>query len=165
MANELKPIVLTVTIYPPKKGVRKVVVTGAPEGEMPLLLSGVFAERHALIDQAFSGVLKRDPQVVTLKEEKPAKASKSKSKGTVAADDDEPGDEGEAVEASDQPMHRAADAGQVLVSDNPLPASPVDTGEEQETAQLSDISEPVADLPVIEGDDTNNEVGNDGEQD
>ena len=162
MANELKPIVLTVTIYPPKKGVRKVVVTGAPEGEMPLLLEGVFAERHALIDQAFSGVLKRDPQVVTLKEEKPAK---SKSKG-AAADDDEEEQGGEAVaDASDQPMHRAADAGQVLVSeDGPLPTSPVDTGEEQETAQLSDISEP-ADLPVIEGDDTNNEVGNDGEQD
>lgn len=151
MANELKPIVLTVTIYPPKKGVRKVVVTGAPEGEMPLLLEGVFAERHALIDQAFSGVLKRDPQVVTLKEEKPAK---SKSKG-AAADDDEEEQGGEAV----------ADASDQLVSDNPLPASPVDTGEEQETAQLSDISEPVADLPVIEGDDTNNEVGNDGEQD
>lgn len=150
MANELKPIVLTVTIYPPKKGVRKVVVTGAPEGEMPLLLEGVFAERHALIDQAFSGVLKRDPQVVTLKEEKPAK---SKSKGTAADDDGEQGDEA------------AADASDQLVSeDGPLPASPVDTGGEKETAQLSDISEP-ADLPVIEGDDTNNEVGNDGEQD
>ncbi len=172
--DDPKPIVLTMTIFPPKKGVRKVVVTGAPDGEMPLLLAGVFAERHTLIDQAFSGVLKRDPQVVTVKEAKPAK---SKSKGAASDDDEEQGGEDEAVEATDQ----------LVSEDGPLPTSPVDTGEEQETAQLSDISEPVADLPAIEGDTSTahpstayfdqpqkiaigtleniNEVGNDGEQD
>jgi len=137
-----KPILLTIGVYPPnKKNERRIIISGAPDGEMPVLLTGLFPERHALLDRAYAQILKRDPQLVTLKEEKAEKTSKSKSKGASSDDDDdEPGDDGETVEASDQ-----------LVSDNPLPASPVDTGEEQETAQLSDISEPAADLPVIEG--------------
>jgi hypothetical protein len=52
--DPILPIVLTVTVYAPKKGVRKVVVSGAPEGEMPLLLTGVFQERHALLDRAYA---------------------------------------------------------------------------------------------------------------
>ncbi len=149
--DEPKPIVLTMTIFPPRKGVRKVVVTGAPDGEMPLLLAGVFAERHTLIDQAFSGVLKREPQLVTLKE---AKTAKSKSKGAAADDDDEQGDDDEATKA-------VAEASDQLVS------------ADHEAEPIMAVMD--SDLPKIEGDglpteafgsdETNNEVGNDGEQD
>lgn len=118
------PIVLTLTIYPPKKNQRHVVVTGAPEGEMPLLLEGVFAERHALLDQAFTTVLKRAPQTITLKESKP---KTSKPKATAAAD--EPADDDAEESASKNDPPEAA---------------------EESSGNIS--NEAAADLPAIDGD-------------
>jgi hypothetical protein len=124
------PIVLTLTIYPPKKQQRKIVVTGAPEGEMPLLLEGVFAERHTLLDQAFTAVLKREPQVVTTKEDK----RKQKS-GVQFGAGGRVGDTGAFEDES------PADAGET--------AAP--TGSEA-TGKFSTPGEPADDLPAIEGD-------------
>lgn len=56
-----KPITIIVTIHPAKKGKRPVTVAAAPEGELPLILSGFFPERHQLADQAFGALLKRKP--------------------------------------------------------------------------------------------------------
>jgi hypothetical protein len=94
--DPILPVVLTVTVYPPKKGKRMVVVSGAPEGEMPLLLTGLFQDRHALLDQAYAQCLKRDPQLVTIAEPK-AKPGKSKSVTAGTEDDDE-----EVAEGTDQ---------------------------------------------------------------
>jgi hypothetical protein len=121
--DPILPIVLTVTVYAPKKGVRKVVVSGAPEGEMPLLLTGVFQDRHTLLDQAYAQCLKRDPQLVTIAEPK-AKAGKAKSI-TAGADEDEEAAETTEEQDSDQ-----------LVKD--VPVSPSTEAEN---------------LPAIEGDD------------
>lgn len=58
-------IVITVVIKPLKGKSRKVLVTGAPVGEMLAQLTGTFEERHSLIDQMYADLLKRKPQVVT----------------------------------------------------------------------------------------------------
>ncbi|MGV0976389.1 MAG: hypothetical protein ACOYBO_10715 [Azonexus sp.] len=104
--NDQKPITLIVTIYPLKKNTRRVVVSGAPEGEMPLIMDGLFPDRHALLDRVFALVLKRDPQVVTIAEPK-TKTGKAKSI-TAGADDDE-----EETETTDQ-----------LVTGDTVPVSP-----------------------------------------
>lgn len=126
-----KPITLIVTIYPPKKGQRHVMVSGAPEGEMPLLFTGIFQERHALLDQAFAGVLKREPQIVTLKDDKPGKSKSI----TASADDD---DEETSVTESD--------ATDQLVTD-----AEVSEPESAESVPVSPITS-ADDLPVIDGD-------------
>jgi len=64
MTGEIKPITIITTIHPPKKGRRPVTVAAAPEGELPLMLAGDFAARHALADQAYGALLKRKPQIV-----------------------------------------------------------------------------------------------------
>jgi hypothetical protein len=117
--DPILPVVLTVTVYPPKKNKRLVVVSGAPEGEMPLLLTGLFQDRHTLLDQAYAQCLKRDPQLVTIVE---PKASKAKSI-TAGANDDET----EEAETTDQLVEAAED----------LPAIESDA-----VAILSDISSP-----------------------
>lgn len=124
------PIVLTLTIYPAKKNQRKIAVTGAPEGEMPLLLEGVFAERHALLDQAFTAVLKRDPQVITLKA---AKAKTSKPAGQAADAD-----------ADDEAETAAEEAVESAASESEAPDAP--------SGNIS--NDPDADLPAIAGDPT-----------
>lgn len=129
-----KPITLIVTIYPPKKGQRHVMVSGAPEGEMPLIFTGIFQERHALLDQAFAGVLKREPQIVTLKDDKPGKPDKAKSiTGGVEDDDEET-----SVTESDATDQLVTDA-EVSEPENAesVPVSPI-TGSDE--------------LPEIEGD-------------
>lgn len=147
--DDPKPITLIVTIYPPKKNVRHVMVSGAPEGEMPLLFTGIFQERHALLDQAFAGVLKREPQIVTLKDDKPGK---SKSITASADDDDEetPVTESDATDqlVTDAEVSESESAESVPVSpitgSDELPAIDGDTGDLAESrrnfeAALEDI--------------------------
>lgn len=129
-----KPITLIVTIYPPKKGQRHVMVSGAPEGEMPLIFTGIFQERHALLDQAFAGVLKREPQIVTLKDDKPGKPDKAKSITGGVEDDDEETSVTES-DATDQ-LVTDADVSEPENAES-VPVSPI-TGSDE--------------LPEIEGD-------------
>lgn len=137
-AAEPNPITLIVTIYPPKKGVRHVMVSGAPDGEMPLLIAGIFQDRHALLDQAFAGVLKREPQIVTLKDDKPGK---SKSIAASADDDDE----------STETSVTESEPTDQLVTDAELP-SPVGEGQgEGESVPVSPITS-TDELPEIDGD-------------
>lgn len=79
-----KPITIIVTIHPIKNGKRPVTVAAAPEGELPLMLSGVFAERHQLADRAYGTLLKRKPLTPKITAPKPVGA---KTRGKpVAAD-------------------------------------------------------------------------------
>lgn len=145
--DDPKPITLIVTIYPPKKGIRPVMVSGAPEGEMPLLFTGIFQERHALLDQAFAGVLKREPQIVTLKADK---ASTAKSI-TGDASDDETEEADSKETASDQLVSEVSEPDNAesvpvspITSTDELPAIDGDTGELAESrrnfeAALEDI--------------------------
>jgi len=132
--DDPKPITLIVTIYPPKKGQRHVMVSGAPEGEMPLLFTGIFQERHALLDQAFAGVLKREPQIVTLKDDKPGKPDKAKSITGDASDDET--EEAESKEAASDQLVTVAEVSEPDSAES-VPVSPITSAD---------------DLPVIDGD-------------
>ncbi len=133
--DPILPVVLTVTVYPPKKNKRMVVVSGAPEGEMPLVLTGLFQERHALLDQAYAQCMKRKPQLVTLKGDKARKPDKAKSiTGGVEDDDDEETSVTES-EATDQ-LVTDADVSEPESAES-VPVSPI-TGSDE--------------LPAIDGD-------------
>jgi hypothetical protein len=75
-----KPIVLTVTILPLKGKKRPVIISGAPQGEMPIIKSGVFQEMQALIFSIYGQIVNREPQTVTLKESKSAKTKTNKTR-------------------------------------------------------------------------------------
>jgi len=144
-STDPKPITIIVNVFPPKKDKRRVVVSAAPEGEMPVLFEGFFPDRHGLLDQAFAAVLKRDPQVVTVKESTPKPAAK-KSKAAKDDDAEQGGEEveesEESEEASDQLVtEESAEAN--TTSDDDLPEIegdvPADAAAQFE-AQLSDIS-------------------------
>lgn len=62
--SEPKPIRLPLTVMPSKNGKRKTMVSAAPEGEMPIARTGLFADRHALLDEVWGELQHRQPQVV-----------------------------------------------------------------------------------------------------
>ena len=69
-----KVITIITTIHPVKRGgKRAITVAAAPEGELPLMLTGVFADRHQLADRAFGELIKRKPVTPKLT---PGKAAK-----------------------------------------------------------------------------------------
>jgi len=82
--DELRPIVLTVTIAPSKRGGRGIVVTGAPEGELPAVYTGAFSDLHRLIDQVWIEVNTRKPLVVTRKGKAVAESDASEDAATEA---------------------------------------------------------------------------------
>lgn len=94
MSKKLEPtapktIVLTLTVYPPKNGKRRILVSGAPEGEMPAVLNGLFADRHVLLDQLWATLQKRKPQVVKVRGGKDTKTNDDANTEHVA-DADKP---------------------------------------------------------------------------
>lgn len=141
-SGEPKPIVVSMTIYPIKHGVRKVLVSAAPIGEMPLVVGGTFQERYNLLDTAYAGVMKRDPQLVTIKE---PKAGKSKSI-TAEVDDDTP-------EATDQ-----------LVSGESVPVSPITEAENLPAIEGDDVP-PAAAVAVEQFEAQLNDLKSGGEVD
>ena len=92
--KEDKPVVITVTVLPLKNGKRRIMVSGAPEGEMPLVARGVFADLHKLIGQMWLAIQTREPQVVTVKAAK-AKNDKAEPEGESGAEQtgDDPSDQ------------------------------------------------------------------------
>ena len=127
-------IVLTMTVS--EKGSKLVVVvSGAPQHEMPTVRSGVFADRHRLLDEVWVELKKRKPQVVKVPKEKTDKSTKPAADTTT-----EPGDQlvAEEPDQAPDPVEKALDdAGANLEPEIPDP----DETEEQ--------------LPLIEGDPTN----------
>ena len=73
MSDKPSDTIITVTISPVVNGKRKLVISGAPKGEMPVVKAGVFADVHRLFDETWVELQKRKPQVVTVKEPKGAK--------------------------------------------------------------------------------------------
>lgn len=124
--TEPKPITLTIVVLPIKNGKRSIVVSGAPEGEMPIVETGVFADLHRLIDQVWLTLLQRKPQVVTIKTDK-------KAKGPMTHTPDEGAGGNSDEESQDEPSTSADPGGECdqLVTSEPAP-------------------EPPAELPVIE---------------
>ena len=84
-------IIITATVAPLKNGKRAVIVSAAPEGELPVILSGNFAELKTLFDDAWLALLKRQPVIVPEKVRK-GEAEKPAPKDTAPEpepDDDE----------------------------------------------------------------------------
>ena len=67
-----KPIVITITVLPLAKGKRKLIVSGAPQGEMPVVRTGEFAQVHQMVNAAWAELVKRKPQVPKLPKSNPA---------------------------------------------------------------------------------------------
>lgn len=84
-----KSIVLVVEILPADaRGNRKILVSGAPKDEMPVLRAGLFADRHAILDDVYRQVMKRAPQTIKHKTAKPYHAK------TSTPDEAEPAEQG-----------------------------------------------------------------------
>ena len=121
------PIVITLTIYPPNNGKRRIDVAAAPQGEMPSLMVGDFADRHVLLDSVYAHIIKRPAQLV----KRPAESLKPK--------DSEPdeaileAEEGESVGAGlvpapvDAPDDAPADSAIVPPADLPAIVTPPTT--------------------------------------
>jgi hypothetical protein len=68
--------VITITVKEPKGKGRPIIVSAAPEGEMPIILTGLFQDRHTLLDEIWVQLLTRKPQVVKVAAEKKVAAAK-----------------------------------------------------------------------------------------
>ena len=142
-----KTIILTIQILPPANGKRKVIVSGAPEKEMPVVRLGTFAERHALEDAVWLELMKREPQLVTVKVEKSKPATK-------------PTAEDQSAEGATENSESAEPSG----AESPTAQSqrdPDGLGAEAETdrapgAEKRDVPVEPEQLPMIEGDPTSN---------
>ena len=77
-------IIITATVAPLKNGKRAVLVSATPDGELPVILSGNFAELKTLFDEAWLAVLKRQPMIV------PDKARKGEAEKTAPNKDAAP---------------------------------------------------------------------------
>ena len=81
-------IIITATVAPLKGGKRAVIVSAAPEGELPVILSGNFAELKTLFDEAWLALLKREPVVVPDKARKGEAEKPAPHKDTAPEPDD-----------------------------------------------------------------------------
>ncbi len=116
-------VVVTITIYPFDKGKRKVLVSGAPEGEMPVVHTGQFAELHALIDRTWIELSTRKPQVVTRRAGEKAKPDKTKEGGEDGSE------ENVAAELSGQPSADTPTSDPNQTQAETVRAEPEDTGD------------------------------------
>lgn len=82
-----KNILITIDISPPSNGQRSVVVSGAPAGEIPVIMVATFAQLHPTVNAVWAELAKRAPQVPDLTPAKTAvpAAKKSKAKPSAAA--------------------------------------------------------------------------------
>lgn len=136
-----RTIIITCTILPLKGKQRPVLVSAAPQGEMPIVFKGVFQELHGLINQAFGQVVKRDPQVVTVKTAKSAETKTTAAKRTTVTVVETDALEG-ASEISDQSVSE--------------PEVSEDAAESTAPTGAQTVSE---NLPEIEGDETEDNDG------
>lgn len=132
MSDKPNDIIITITIAPAVNGKRKVLISGAPEKEMPIVRAGVFADVHRLFDETWVALMKREPQVVKVESEKLKVKSQSKGTAGTAGNHDDPLD-ADVDDASD-PVEQAIDD-----ATPPNADAPDDTIEQ-------------AELPEIEGD-------------
>lgn len=142
-------ILLTLEILPADaKGARRIIVSGAPADELPEVRAGLFAERHALVDDVYRAVMKRGPQ--TIKHAAP-KADKAKS---AADDDDEVATTDDGTEESPtNSVGASADATLENAIIAPQAEAKSTTTESEQTEQPT-ISPSDQQLPLIENDPT-----------
>lgn len=136
----MEAITISLDIYPGKGKQPATVNVGAAAGDgTPFLLTGTFAERHQLVDQAYGMALKQKAKAEARAESKVAKTKPSKSKPRS-------GKRSVGAPAFGEPGHltTAAEA-----EPEPDQIGPDETHQGTQTS----LVEPAEDLPVIEGDD------------
>lgn len=108
-----KAVLITIDVSAPgKTGTRKVVVAGAPAGEMPVTLAGAFQDMHRLLDEMWVTLLRRAPQVVD-KNLAAAQATGSPGDSEPAGDGDQAdgeaqtGEDGDGVESGERELDPA----------------------------------------------------------
>ena len=125
-------IIITATVAPLKGGKRAVIVSAAPEGELPVILSGNFAELKTLFDDAWLALLKREPVVVPDKARKVEAEKPAPNKDAAPEPDDEPEtvetdtiepEPAPVVEAEPEPVEPAPDQ-LVRIENDPTDAQP-----------------------------------------
>lgn len=143
------PIIITLEIFPADgKGKRKLIVSGAPQHEMPVVRTGLFAQRHDLLDEVWIALGTRKPQVVKVKattEKKDGQADedeKAEGAETTAATG-ETANEETVPEAESAESESETDQVEIIP-----PAEPEPTGD-----QLVATEPDAEQLPLIEGDD------------
>lgn len=144
-APAAKKVVITLEIGEPKKGVRALIISGAPAGEMPLIKAGTFAERHALLDQMWAELLRRPDQTPKVTE------PKTDTKKTAPAKDEKPAESDDESEGADETSTEAIETNDDIepVTEQPAAGGPPEIDSDQLVAP-----EAPADLPVIENDPT-----------
>lgn len=137
--TQTKPITIITTIQPPDaKGKRKLTVAAAPEGEMPAVLTGLFADWHRLEAEAYVAVSTRKPQTVHGKNGGAPKPGKAKTTKKAAKKRTGPIGQKE----SPEPVEPAGNEARPVEAPEPEPvAEPpaIETDSEEQ-------------LPLIEGD-------------
>jgi hypothetical protein len=113
-----KTIVITITVYPFEKNKRRILVAGAPQGEMPVARSGLFSDLHDLVDQLWLDLAGRKPQTVHAKKGAPAASSTNVSDETAAPESDLVGAHRDAPDDAPLPAIQGDDA--------PTPALPTE---------------------------------------
>lgn len=131
-----------------------IVVSAAPDGELPIIRTGVFAQLHPLINEVWAELQRRDPLLPDPSKTtekvvppKPATAAATKPAATgKPADADKPAEDG-AVDTTDDPEAKEAET--------PKPDSELPAGQPAPSAAQPAISKdqmslfgPPADEPV-----------------
>lgn len=160
-----KTIVLMVEVLPADaKGNRKIIVSGAPKEEMPIVRAGLFANRHSLLDEIYRDVMKRKPQVIKRAATASAKRDDSKSDDEPETTAEEQGDDADAekfaqvvssaiagakteIENPERPQHPHTELATAL---NGTPSA--------ELVQAVGNAWEQSALPIIENDPTQSEV-------
>jgi hypothetical protein len=115
-------IVITLTVKEPKGKGRPIIVSAAPAGEMPLILTGLFQDRHRLLDEIWIDLLTRKPQIVKVAAAKVADEKK------VAEKDGDESEEAEApaAETEEKPDQLVRPAEDLPVIEGDAPAGAPD---------------------------------------
>lgn len=150
-------IVITITVSPLKNGKRAILLSGAPEGEMPEMRVGLFTQLHSLLDEVWVTLHKRKSQLVS----KPKAAAKSMPQATDdeaetaeptnadATEEVDEVDEADAGAAQDQAATEATNAAAefeaaILGSESHV--------QPDQLVRPEESTEPAEELPVIKGD-------------
>jgi hypothetical protein len=132
--KDTKDIVILMTVSEKAK-MLKIVISGAPQGEMPVICSGLFADRYKLLDQVWVEIKKRQPQVVKVKSGNPVSSSKKTPQGKkiFKAGELVEGKNGDDQSVAEDEHDEAPDAAEAAIdAQTPPITEPEDTIEEAE---------------------------------
>lgn len=138
-----RDITFVVTVKPATKDGRPIIVCAAPQGELPIIKTGVFAQLHPLINEVWGELQRREPLLPD-----PAKTTEKPAPVALkpAQKKDEDGGKAQAKPAEDKPAPPAADAPVVSKDQMSLFAPPADAV----TSPAAVIADPALDAGAVQ---------------